>query len=278
MWGASSPDWFSITDKKMLDFWAADPPSSWDFWRRWWLSERDGKPMNPEMLLAIVQRIADETWKDPDAVAAEIAKIEREFKGKKENATPPDPDPVGGTAEWESLPAGSPSQIRKTAAAMVQNRLDLPPVIETILGYIDLEIERLQHRNYRDEDDAEEAKRQIAGLMTIRSAVSRLQVLVPSEEQMPQSEAEEAEKLSRLILRRLKEWPRRAPGDCPDNMSDLVDNSYRAALVGGCAFMAPMIGVAPDKALIAGAVVFGGKKIVDTAKAAKEFVTRKDGG
>ncbi|WP_305970471.1 MULTISPECIES: hypothetical protein [unclassified Mameliella] len=146
----------------------------------------------------------------------------------------------------------------------------LPPTLDNILGYISLEIDRLQSRNYRDAEDAAEAQREIRVLTTIHVALSRLETLVPDGADMPEADAEQAEKLTRPVFRRVREWPRAKPGTFDDNAADLVDRAYRAAMVGGFACLAPMVGAAPDKALIAGAVVFGGKKIIDSVKAAKD--------
>lgn len=153
---------------------------------------------------------------------------------------------------------------------MIEHRRELPAAFDTILGFTALEIERLQQKNYRDDAEAEEAQRQIRVLLTLHSAVERLQALVPQTDVMPQEQAEQAEALTRLIYRRFVEWPRAKPGVIEDNVGDLVDNSIRGALIGGFAYVAPMVGVSATAALVAGTVIFGGKKIVDTAKVAKD--------
>lgn len=55
--------------------------SRWNFWNRWYASAEVGEPIDPQLQLAILEGIDDETWKDVDAVAARIVKIEREFDG-----------------------------------------------------------------------------------------------------------------------------------------------------------------------------------------------------
>lgn len=260
LWSGKMPKALAQAERAMLAIWDSEPAARWAFWRRWWAGAKAGAPIDPQLQLAIVQGIDEETWKDTDAVAARIVEIEREFR-----------DGLGGVAQdLLDLPPAPTSVVATVRQAMVQHREALPATFETILGYILLEVARLQARNYRDDDDAVEAQRQIRTLTTIYEAVERLSALVPDSPDMPEGEAEEAEKLSRLIFRRFCDWPRAKPGVFEDNAADLADSAYRAALVGGFACLAPMIGTAPDKALIAGAVLFGGKKIVDTAKAAKE--------
>ncbi|WP_300439445.1 hypothetical protein [uncultured Mameliella sp.] len=79
LWSEGAPEWFTQAEKNMLAFWDADPPDRWDFWRRWWEGVKTGQPLDPELQLAIVKGIDNETWKDPDKVAEAIAKIEGEF-------------------------------------------------------------------------------------------------------------------------------------------------------------------------------------------------------
>ncbi|BBU57359.1 hypothetical protein KU6B_36240 [Mameliella alba] len=260
LWSEGAPDWFTEAERKMMAIWESDPADRWDFWRRWWEGAKTGRPIDPELQLAIVKGIDDETWKDPDAVAKAIAKIEEEFGSAPEEVD----------RSLQALPASSSADVQSTRHAMIAHREDLPPTLDNILGYISLEIDRLQSRNYRDAEDAAEAQRQIRVLTTIHVALSRLETLVPDGADMPEADAELAEKLTRLVFRRFREWPRAKPGEFEDNTADLADSAYRAAMVGGFAYLAPMVGAAPDKALIAGAVVFGGKKIIDSVKAAKD--------
>lgn len=157
-------------------------------------------------------------------------------------------------------------------SALVKNRKKLPPTLETILGYIELEIDRLQGKNFRSNEDKEETIRQINALESIYVAVSKLKVLVPKNEHIQEESTIEACSLIELIYSRIKEWPRSKPGDPEDNVADLVDNSYRVAMIGGFVYAAPMLAVSTDIALIAGAALFGGKKIVDGAKAGKDIL------
>ncbi|SNS89822.1 hypothetical protein [Antarctobacter heliothermus] len=79
LWPGATPDWFVEGEVKMLALWDTDPVERWEFWRRWWAGAKAGTPIDPQLQLAIVERIDEETWTDPDKVAAAIAKIERDF-------------------------------------------------------------------------------------------------------------------------------------------------------------------------------------------------------
>lgn len=140
---------------------------------------------------------------------------------------------------------------------------------DAILGYIALEIARLQARNYRDDDDRDEAVRQIGVLKTLHAAVTLLVDLIPEADEMPQAAAVEAEGLVRLYVGKFKEWPR-ATAD------EIVDSTCRLALVGATAAILPMVGASATVATIAGAAFFGGERILKNIKAAKEATG--DGG
>lgn len=263
LWSEQIPVWFQDAYIGMIEVWDRDPKPRWEFWRRWWDGVVTGRPLDPKLQLALVEGIDDDTWRDPDLVAARIVEIERDLASEYDE----EKQSVDLALKASSL--SSRASVEKVSRAMIVHRRELPPTFDTLLGYLSLEVERLQNRNYRDEDDAEEARRQINVLKTIFHAIERLQALVPERDEMPDMQAEKAEALTRLIFRRISEWPRASPGVAEDNVGELVDNSIRGTLIGGFAYLAPMVGVAPSAALVAGTVIFGGKKIVEAAKAAK---------
>jgi hypothetical protein len=217
--------------------------------------------MNPDMLYQIAL-IDDGIWKKgADAVAEEIARIEVEFETGDDDFD----------KTISALPPASPDRVQATKQAMERHRADLPPTFDAILGFIALEVKRLQERNYRDADDEEEAKRQIRTLTTIYRAVEALQALVPDGPDMLLEDAEKAEKLARLFLNKFKAWPR-------ENAEELVDNTFRLGLAGITAYLLPMIGVSPVAGLAAGMIVFGNKSFADKVKAAKDLLTKSSGG
>ncbi len=73
------PNWCATKEAKMLSNWDTDPKPRWAFWRRWWNGVVTGRPLDPKLQLALVEEIDDETWRDPDKVAARIVEIEEEF-------------------------------------------------------------------------------------------------------------------------------------------------------------------------------------------------------
>lgn len=167
----------------------------------------------------------------------------------------------------ESLPlvAGSPQQIERTRAAMVANQKSLPATFGANLEYVTLEIERLQSINYQNDDARDEGLRQIDVLRTIYDAVSQLMPLVPTSDSMSLEKAEIAEGIVRLYASKFQEWPRQ-------NADELVDSTYRLALTGCAAAVAPMVGISASVIAIAGGAMFGGKKLIDSAKTAKNVL------
>ncbi len=79
LWTDDCPGWFLRHDALTVTHWNTESSIRWAFWKRWWEGAKTGNPVDPALQLAIVQGIDDETWKDPDAVAARIVEIERQF-------------------------------------------------------------------------------------------------------------------------------------------------------------------------------------------------------
>lgn len=101
-------------------------------------------------------------------------------------------------------------------------------------------------------------------MTTIYATLERLKAEIPETGPLTEANIVNGEKLSRLFVRHFKEWPRK-------NAGDFVDSTYRAALVGLTATLGPMIGVPVHMAVGAGIVFFGGKKIADGLKVAKDI-------
>lgn len=242
------------------------PNSPYDFWRRWYetLLDPEANTPFPQDLLTQIALIPDEMWegKDgPEKIATEIARLEELFAEKP--TTPPDVE-----RRVAQLPPASTSRVEATRLAMVSHRDELPSSIEAVTSFAALEIHRLQTRNF--DPDPEETKRQIRTLRVIHDAVEKLEPLVPDADDMPEKDAEQAEKLARLLLTKFKEWPR-------EHADELVDGTYqfaleasgaatRLGLVAATAFLLPMVGVSANLALAAGLTVFGGKKLSEAAK------------
>jgi len=257
LWPATNPlqDKWTTTRKD----WSR-PGSPYAFWLRWYecLLAPEAHPPLPPDLLRAVALIDEEFWtQGAEAVAKEIARIEEQYA---------EDDDLH--ASLAALPPASQSAVKATKQAMERHRADLPPTFDAILGFIALEVDRLQARNSRDSDDKEESNRQIQTLTTIYRAVVALQALVPKGETMPLADAEKAEKLGRAYLNKFKAWPRK-------NADEMVDNTYRFALVGLTSLTLPMIGIPAAFAFGGAMVFFGGKTVVDAAKVAKDLTFPK---
>ena len=257
LWHGAPPLGFSELNEKARALWAADPPTRWDFWTRWWDGVISGYQLDWE-LQRRVALIPNEVWNaGPDAVATEIRRIEEEWRS---DITAQDQF----ARQLSSLGLGDPTTVKAVGTAMAANRRELPATLDAVLGYISLEIERLQNRNYRSAEDEEECKRQIGVLTTSHLAVTGLLVAVPEDESMTPVQAEKAEKLTRLYIRKFQEWPRA-------NADELTDSVFRAALIGVSVVALPLMGVSSLAALTAGTILFGGKKVVEAVKAAKDL-------
>jgi len=255
LWSDTPPYWFTVADRNARAIWAK-APEPWHFWLRWWDGVLSGQQLDWELQKAVAL-IADEDWeKGPERIAEVIAEIEADHKA--------DPDAEDIDALVARMPPAAKATIETFATAIARHRDDLPATLDAILGFCALEIERLQRKNYQSDDERDEAKRQIRALLTIHSAVSRLQVVIPPEGALTDEALIKAEKLSRVFIDAFKAWPRK-------NADDLVDSVCRAALVGITATVLPMIGASVNLAVGAGVILFGGKKVADGLKAAKDL-------
>jgi uncharacterized protein (DUF1697 family) len=86
LWSVPHPDWFGRTDEQMRAIWMNEGAESWSFWSRWWDGFVSGRPL-PWDLQEKVALIAPEVWdQGAEAVAAEIARIEEQFRLQHEVA------------------------------------------------------------------------------------------------------------------------------------------------------------------------------------------------
>jgi hypothetical protein len=176
----------------------------------------------------------------------------------------PTPDPV--EQALVTLPPSSRDVVTRFSDAVTQHHEDIPPTLDALLLFCRREIDRLQGRNapYATPEEEAEAQRQIRVLTTIYTTLEKLRDTIPADGALTPARAERGEKLSRLFVRSFKEWPRK-------NVEDIADSTCRAALVGLTATLAPMIGIPVAIATGAGVVLFGGKKVADGLKAAKDL-------
>ncbi len=256
LWSIPLPDWFRQFDKEMRGAWNARGPVDWDFWLRWWDGVLSGQQLDWALQEAVAL-IPSEVWEaGPSAVAAAIREIEKGFQTQ--------PPPLSIDGALSRMAPAQPEALDAFSTAVWSHRQDLPPTLEAVLGFCQLEIARLQGKNYRDDEEREECQRQIRVLMTLHQAVSQLVGSLNLDHPMSRAEAERPEKLTRLFRKSLTEWPR-------ENVDDLVDSTCRAALVGLTAMALPMLGASVTIATGVGVVLFGGKKVADAVKAAKDI-------
>ena len=203
LWFQERPAWFDEQDINMQSIWDRDPAARWQFWRRWWEGVKAGRSIKPKLKSAVLNGIDENSWDDPDDVAARISAIEMEFGDRELNF-----EEFGEVSRQSS--SDSSNAVQRTAQVMVRRRRELPPTLDAISGFVSLEIERLQTTNslYETDDGAAEAKRQIAVLMTIDETVDSLSALVPNSDQISRIDAEKAESLLQLYFQKFAEWPR----------------------------------------------------------------------
>lgn len=236
--------------------WAAQG-NTYAFWLRWYDAALEGRSLNPELERDIAL-IPDADWeKGAEHIAGLIAGLERKYADE-------DRDPIDRALTH--LPPANQNQRASFAQAVTAHQQELPATLEAILGFCGMEISRLQGRNrpYATPEDEAEAQRQIRVLTTIYATLERLKAEIPEAGALTEANIEKGEKLTRVFVRHFKDWPHK-------NADDLVDSTCRAALVGLTATLAPMIGVPVNIAVGAGVVLFGGKKIADGLKSAKDM-------
>ena len=232
-----------------------DPKADWSFWIAWYERVLAGRDFLPNDMAPILNELRKADWnKGP-------AHINPLFDGVLAKYRAQDIEVSG--SDQVRLTSGTAQKIERTRVAMVAHRKSLPTTFDAILGFVTLEIERLQGLNYQNDDVRDEALRQIRVLTTIYETVGRLMPLVPTTDAMSLADAEKAEGLVQIYVTQIQEWPRNIA-------QELVDSTYRLALIGCVAAAAPMVGISASIAAVAGGAMFGGKKLIDSAKAAKD--------
>ena len=232
-----------------------DPKADWSFWIAWYERVLAGRDFLPNDMAPILNELRKADWnKGP-------AHINPLFDGVLAKYRAQDIEVSG--SDQVRLTSGTAQKIERTRVAMVAHRKSLPTTFDAILGFVTLEIERLQGLNYQNDDVRDEALRQIRVLTTIYEKVGRLMPLVPTTDAMSLADAEKAEGLVQIYVTQIQEWPRNIA-------QELVDSTYRLALIGCVAAAAPMVGISASIAAVAGGAMFGGKKLIDSAKAAKD--------
>ncbi len=163
------PLWAAVNPLRLSwDKLKADVPEGWEFWVHWYDAHLAGRPLNPEMMKEIAL-IDPEDWEKSDKHAN---KVIHEIWQKYEKTAPTTQDlkqqqiiEQSYTSQTEQSFSGSTisqKEIHTTREAIERNKATLPPTIDALIGFIALEIERLQKVNYRDDSHQEDCSKQIS--------------------------------------------------------------------------------------------------------------------
>ncbi len=263
---AELPLWRAEANKAAAE-WATvcadwkEPGSPFRFWARWYQSALDGFPL-PSAMQRDIALIEDADWQaGPARVAERIEDIEVRFYSLDKPVLTPAESVERRLAD---LPEARPDEIALARTALLRHRAELPATFDAITGFIALEIERLQNRNYTSDEDRDLCLQQIGVLKTIHVATESLRAAIPADPKV-EPDAEKIESLGRVYINLFKEWPR-------SNAPELVDSTCRLALVGVSVPMLTFIGVSAITAVACALVAFGGKKLLETAKLAKDVL------
>lgn len=226
---------------------------AWEFRADWHEGYLTGHPLDLN-LLERVALIPQEEWaKGDEHVNGIIDGYHREFLSRA---------PVDVEREVARLPAPAAETVPTVKEAVVRNRAALPPKFEALESLIGFEIERLQSKNYRDEEDRAECVRLIRMLSTMHQAVSGLREMVPVERAPTDAEAAKMVGLLTLYRNEFEKWPR-------ENAGDVVDGVWRTGLVDVSVGLFIAFGLPALAGVAAGVALFGGRKIADAIGAAK---------
>ncbi len=125
LWSDAPPKWFEALENSFLGLWDREP-DTWDFWRRWWIGARDGKPMDWELQKRIAL-IPHGEWlrNDPAHVATLIREIEAEFaRERTDNAERIEVNPE--TGRLRLVPTSAlPADISTLTRSNITAALDL---------------------------------------------------------------------------------------------------------------------------------------------------------
>ncbi len=251
----------------MLQKTLADSPD-WSFWLRWYQSLLDGTPLSPALIHDIAL-IDPEIWdKGPSEVAAKIAEIEN-------GQVPTDPTDIQAQLDRRRPPKNK--LVQTVQNAMEQNRRELPPTYDALESLILLEMERLQNKNYRDDDDQEECLRQIGVFLTMHAAIVRMREILPEQAPVTDALAVETVSLWQLYKDKLADLPRKKVDEVAEGAWETGKAAAQFGIIAGSTFLATQIGVPPNIGFPVSALVIAPKKAEGIIKLAKDSILPKPG-
>ena len=263
LWSVPPPAWIASALNSTRAHWQSDPAHA--FWRRWYDAAVAGTPLNWELQRDIAL-ISDEDWQaGPKVVAERIAEIEAKARATR--------DMTELEQDLARLPPAPTGQIAITRAAMQQNRKALPPTFDAIEGLIVLEIERLQGRNFVDDFDRDETRRQISVFVSLYEAICVLRQELPKTGDVTDAQAERSEGWLRIYASKFGSLPVAKADEVVEGLWATGRGIVQAGLIGTTTALAMAYGVPALAGVTIGAMIFAPKNAADLVKAAKEALT-----
>lgn len=238
------------------------------FWVDWYDQMLDPITYPPNWaLLEQVALIPDEIWEDgPEAVSAEIAELQSDFRALSEGAS---------TSAAPALGTVPPQVVAETKGAMERNRRELPTTFDAISALILCEIERLQAKNYTSDLDQGECLRQIGVLVSLHDAIEGLRRNLPSTGPVSEQNAEESVSLVRLYYNELSSLPREKVDAVKEGVWDATVATGQFGLVGALSGIGIYYGLPATAAMTAAAYCVAPQKAGEILAAAKELLPIK---
>jgi len=241
----------------------------WEFWADWYEGYLTGKPLDLDLLAQVALIPSDEWEKGDDHVNGIIEEIYRDFLDRA---------PTDVRKEAERLPPPLSSTVTVVRESMERNRDVLPPTFDAIEGLIALEIDRLLSRNYSDDLDRAECRRQIGVFLAMHDAIQALRVKLPHEEPVTEGQAAASERLIRVYMRKFAELPHAKADEVVEGVWEGAKGTVKVGLIGATAVLGVAYGLPVGIATAVGAMVFAPKNAADLIKAAREAVVSGKGG
>ncbi len=267
--------------------WNETPATDWDAWINlkadlvfeqdadllqysFWIDLIDdvvrGTALNWDMLQEIVQSLTPEQW---DAGHKVVTPIINGIWAKYQGLDAPDEALNQAIAAVPKAPA---SVVQNVRTAMSQNRRSIPPTLDAIEGLLLLEIDRLQNRNYRDEDDKAEAMAMLRTLLTLFEAVGALRKTLPKDSVPSEQDAEKAHGLLTVYANKFRELPVAKADEIVGGVWEACKGTAQVSLIMGSTALFTQFGLPVMAGFAAGSMVFARQNAADLIKAAREAV------